>query len=302
MPLRSLDVRAGHWGFIASYRRLSVTTQSVAGFGSITRVSLVNLSGRGRTCLRDKGEMMNAERAQGKAVNTSRDTAADGSTFGSTPLRLLDKALELQAPLARKHVARIRARHPDDGPKEVVRRLNAEFRSATISAGAGVGAAAAAPGVGTGVALAISGGESVAFLNATVLYILARSEVQGIPVHDVERRRTLVMAIMLGEAGAASVQRVAERTGQHWARRVVTSIPQSRILAVNRVLGQNFVTKYGTKQGILVLGKIIPFGIGTVIGAVIGANATLSHGVIKASDRAFGERPADWHGSDSAPN
>ena len=164
---------------------------------------------------------MDSEPVRADAMTTTDDT----TTTVAVPLRLLDKALEVQAPLAGKHVARIRVRHPDASPKAVVKRLNAEFRAATISAGAGVGAAAAAPGVGTGLALAISGGESVAFLNATVLYILARAEVQGIPVHNVERRRTLVMAIMLGEAGAASVSRVAERTGQHWARRVVTSDP-----------------------------------------------------------------------------
>jgi hypothetical protein len=46
--------------------------------------------------------------------------------------------------------------------------LNAELRASTISTGVGVGAAAAAPGVGTGIALAVSGGETIAFLNATV--------------------------------------------------------------------------------------------------------------------------------------
>jgi hypothetical protein len=205
---------------------------------------------------------------------------------------MLDKALTLQAPLAVKRIAHLRAKNPDATPKSAVKRLNAEFRAATIGAGAGVGAAAAAPGVGTGVALAISGGESVAFLNATVLYVLARSEVQGIPVDEMERRRTLVMAIMLGDAGAASVHKVAERTGQHWARKIVTGIPQSKILAMNKVLGRNFVTKYGTKQGIVVLGKVIPFGIGAIIGA--GANGAFSHGVIKAADRAFGKPPTSW--------
>ena len=67
------------------------------------------------------------------------------------------------------------------------------------------------------------------------------------------------------------MSRVAERTGQHWARRVVTSIPQSRILAVNKILGHNFVTKYGTKQGIGVwviglLVTIIAIGLGAIFG------------------------------------
>lgn len=208
---------------------------------------------------------------------------------------MLDRALALQAPLAERHVARLRRNRPDATPRQLVGRLNAELRAATISAGAGVGAAAAAPGVGTGVALALSGTEMVAFLNATVLYVLARGEVQGVKTEDIERRRTLVMAVMLGDAGAKGIGKVAERTGQHWARHVVRTIPQSKILAVNKVLGRHFVTKYGTKQGIVVLGKVIPFGIGAAIGGV--ANGLFSQGIIVASHRAFGapsQSPEVW--------
>lgn len=216
----------------------------------------------------------------------------ESSTRPTVSLALLDKALTLQAPLTERYVARLRRTRPDATPHETVGRLNAEFRAATISAGVGVGAAAAAPAVGTAAALAISGGEAIAFLNATVLYILARAEVHGIKVEDIERRRTLTMAIILGDLGAKGVGKVAERTGQHWARQIVAGIPHSKILAVNKVLGKNFVTKYGTKQGILVLGKVVPFGVGAVIGGV--ANGLFSQGIITASDRAFGDAPDSW--------
>ncbi len=217
---------------------------------------------------------------------------ANSPSKQSLTLGLLDKALVLQAPLTEHHVARLRRNRPEDTPREIVGRLNAELRAATILSGVAVGAAAAAPAVGTGVALALSGAEAAGFLNATVLYILARGEVQGITIADVERRRTLVMAVMLGDAGAKGVGKVAERTGQHWARQLVRGIPMSKILAVNNVLGPNFVTKYGTKQGILVLGKVIPFGIGVVIGGT--ANAIFSQGVITASKRAFGAPSQSW--------
>lgn len=210
----------------------------------------------------------------------------------SRVLALLDKALELQAPVTERHVAWLRRHRPDATPRQIVRSLNAELRAATISAGAGVGAAAAAPGVGTGVALALSGTEALAFLNATALYVLARAEVQGIKVEDIERRRTLVMAIMLGEAGARSISTVAERTGQHWARHVVQKIPQANINAVNKVLGRYFVTKYGTKKGIIVLGRVVPFGIGAVIGGT--ANGVFSQMIVSASGRAFGPPPRSW--------
>lgn len=58
------------------------------------------------------------------------------------------------------------------------------------------------------------------------------------------------------------------------------------------MLGKNFVTKYGTKQGIVVLGRVIPFGIGMAIGGA--ANGAMSHGIIKASNKAFGDVPKEW--------
>lgn len=207
-------------------------------------------------------------------------------------LALLDKALLLQGPLTERHIAWLRRKHPDESPRKIVRRLNAEFRAATISAGVGVGTAAAAPGVGTGVALALSGTEAVAFFNATVLYILARGEVQGITIEELERRRTLVMAIMLGDAGAKGVNKVAERTGQHWARQLVGKIPMTKIDAANKVLGRHFVTKYGTKRGIVVLGRVVPFGIGAVIGGT--ANGFFGQGIITSSNRAFGAASDSW--------
>lgn len=204
-------------------------------------------------------------------------------------MKLVDQALELQGPLVYGHVARIRSRNPEMDPAAVIKRLNKELRTATISSGAAVGGSAAAPGVGTAAALALSAGEAIGFMNATALYVLARAEVQGISLRDIERRRTLLMAIMLGDAGAKSVGQVAERTGQHWAKGLVSSISMSRIYKINKVLGPNFVTKYGTTRGVVVLGRVIPFGVGAAIGA--SANAIFSHGVIKASDKAFGPAP-----------
>jgi len=100
------------------------------------------------------------------------------------------------------------------------------------------------------------------------------------------------MAIMLGDAGAKGVGKVAERTGQHWARQLVRGIPRATVDAANKVLGHHFVTKYGTKQGIVVLGKVVPFGIGAVIGGT--ANGLFSHGIVTASNRAFGAASQSW--------
>lgn len=207
-------------------------------------------------------------------------------------LAAVDKALSVQQPAIDAHLRRVRRGRPDASPDEVIKRLNKQLLAATTSSGAAVGATAAAPGVGTGVSLALSAGESVAFLEAAALYSMAVAEIHGIHVADLERRRTLFFAIMLGESGAASVQRVAERTGQHWARHTVNRIPMSQIYAINRVLGKNFVTKYGTKQGVIVLGRVVPLGIGAVIGGT--ANAAMATMVVRSAKRAFGPPPGAW--------
>lgn len=147
-------------------------------------------------------------------------------------------------------------------------------------------------GVGTGVALSLSGGEFVTFLGATALYVLARSEVHGIRTTDVERQRLLLTAILLGQSASRAIPMVAERTGPHWAKAVVTKIPMRSIRQLNRVLGRNFVTKYGSKQGIVVLGKVVPFGIGAVIGGTV--NGFVSQGIIRASNAAFGPASSSW--------
>lgn len=208
------------------------------------------------------------------------------------PIQLFNKALAIQAPMVESRIAKLRANKPDGTPGEIVRRLNSEFRAVTVTTGAGVGAAAAVPAIGTGAAVAISGAEFFTFLEASILYVLARSEISGISTDDVERRRLLIMAILLGNGGEKSIAKVAGRTAPHWGGQVVKKIPMETVRAINKVLGRNFVTKYGTRQGIVVLGKLIPLGIGAVIGGT--ANGLLSQGVISASNRAFGPPPNTW--------
>ncbi|WP_421677341.1 hypothetical protein [Streptomyces sp. LaBMicrA B280] len=168
------------------------------------------------------------------------------------------------------------------------------YVSALTGTGAAVGGTAAAPGVGTGVALALSAGEALSSLELTALFALSIAEVHGVPIDEVERRRTIVMGIMLGGTGSTTITKIAERTGQHWGRQVVARVPVETLRQINKILGKNFVTKYGTKQGIIVLGRVAPFGIGAVIGG--SANAAIATLAVRASRRAFGPAPMSWDG------
>ena len=211
---------------------------------------------------------------------------------GQRVLDLLDKAIDTQSPLVRKNIARARQRNPEATPAQVIRNLERMYVSALTGTGAAVGGVAAAPGVGTGVALALSAGEAVSSLELSTLFALSIAEVHGVLIDEIERRRTIVMGIMLGGTGSATIARVAERTGQHWGRQVVAKVPVETLRQINRILGRNFVTKYGTKQGIIVLGRVAPFGIGAVIGG--GANAAIATLTVRAGRRGFGPPPTSW--------
>jgi len=214
------------------------------------------------------------------------------ASSGQRVLDLMDKAIGLQTPLVQKNIARARQRNPEATPDQVIRNLERMYVSALTGTGAAVGGAAAAPGVGTGIALALSAGEVLSSLELSALFALSVAEIHGVRIDEIERRRTIVMGIMLGGSGSATITKVAERTGQHWGRQVVAKVPLETLRQINKILGKHFITKYGTKQGIIVLGRVAPFGIGAVIGG--GANAALAALAVRASRRAFGPAPTSW--------
>ncbi|MEU5714492.1 hypothetical protein AB0G71_01650 [Streptomyces sp. NPDC020403] len=202
-----------------------------------------------------------------------------------------DKALVVQQPLAERHVAGLRRSHPDDTPLDLIRRLDRHYLfSVTVSGGAS-GAAGIVPGTGIPTALA----DVLLFTEASVLYTLSLAEVHGTHPEDIERRRLLVLTVLLGDRAITALDKMIGRTGLHWARRIVDAIPMSAINRVNKVLGPRFITKYGTKQGVLVLSKQVPLGIGAALGA--GGNHLVGRVTIKSARTIFGEPPSNWPGA-----
>ncbi|MDQ3405963.1 MAG: hypothetical protein M3548_21650 [Actinomycetota bacterium] len=130
---------------------------------------------------------------------------------GQPILDLLDKAIGVQTPLVRKNIARARQRNPEATPAEVIRTLERMYVSTLAGTGAAVGGAAAAPAVGTGIALALSAGEAFSSLELSTLFVLSVAEVHGVRLDEIERRRTLVMGILLGQSGSTTIGKVAER-------------------------------------------------------------------------------------------
>jgi hypothetical protein len=205
----------------------------------------------------------------------------------------LDKALEIQRPAVLAYVDRLRRNAPFATPQQIITQLERHYRTAVMGIGAAAGAAAAIPGVWTGTALASGAAEITAFLSATAMYVLSVAELHELPVSDPQLRRALVLAVLVGESGEALLAGLEAET-PHWAQVLGRSAAKERIAGLNTELARVAMTRAGTRQGALVLGRALPLGIGAGVGAV--GNAALARSVIKSARRAFGPPPAQFHG------
>jgi hypothetical protein len=205
-------------------------------------------------------------------------------------LRGVEKAISMQQAPVGGYVARLRRSQPNATPAQVIAVLEKQYLTTVTGAGAAVGGIAAAPAVGTAAAFAFSGAETVLFFEATALFALAVAEVHGVRIADIERRRTLLLAVVLGDNGAMLVEKMAGRTGQHWGDLLPEAIPLSSITAINKTLGRWFLRRYGRKQGMLAIGRLAPLGIGAAIGAA--GNHAFGRTVVTTSRRVFGPPPA----------
>lgn len=221
------------------------------------------------------------------------------SRVESTIVSVLDNASRLQAPAVAKYVERVRRAHPDETPAQIVERMEKMFLTAVTGSGSAVGATAAVPAVGTVASIAAVGAETAFFIEASALLTLAIASVHGISPVDHQQRRALVLAVALGESGMEIVERATGITATNWAKLVTGRIPSGTMKTMNSSLVRKFVTKYAAKRSALILGKLLPAGVGAVIGGA--GNRAIGRGVIDNAREAFGPAPALWHDRTDLP-
>lgn len=220
--------------------------------------------------------------------------AVDWTAYRPTPLldAALDKAVTIPSQAIRAHVDSVRRRNPEAGPAEIIRILEREYLLVVQAAGGAVGTAAALPSVGTGVGIVLTSSDIATFFASSAAFSLAVADVHGIAVDDVDRRRALLLATVLGEKGARDVERAAQGSGAAWGKVLLTRMPSGTLTKVNKALANRFLRTQLAKQSGLALGRLVPFGIGAVVG-VAGGRA-LGQGVIGQSRRAFGPPPSEF--------
>ena len=208
--------------------------------------------------------------------------------------QILERGARVQAPAVKAYVARLRAADPGATPADIVARLDKHYRAAVMASGAAVGSAAAFPGIGTLVAMSAVAGETVVFLEATAVYVLALAEVHGIPVDHRERRRALVLAVLVGEDSRRAVADLigTGRTSGAWISDGAATLPLPALSQLNSRLLRYFVKRYTLKRGAMAFGKLLPVGVGAVVGGV--GNRMMAKKIIANAHKAFGNPPARW--------
>jgi hypothetical protein len=208
--------------------------------------------------------------------------------------QIIERGTRVQAPAVKAYVDRLRHASPDASPAEIVTKLEKHYLAAVTASGAAVGSAAAFPGVGTLVALSAVAGETVVFLEATAVFVLAVAEVYGIPADHRERRRALVLAVLVGEDGKRAVADLVGpgRTSGAWLSDGAASLPLPAVAQLNSRLLRYFVKRYTLKRGAIAFGKMLPVGIGAVIGGV--GNRMMGKRIIANARAAFGPPPPRW--------
>lgn len=220
-----------------------------------------------------------------------------GSDEHPFAVRGLDRVLSIQRPLVIAHIRSIRLRNPDATPSQLVRILERRYLAAVTTGGAAVGATAVVPGIGTGITLALSGVETVGFVESTALFAQSVAEVHGIAIENPDRARALVMTLMLGKEGVDLVGQLTKQvTGQgssrsaYWGELVTKSLPRAAVGPVVDQLKTMFMKHFAAAGSASFLGKALPFGLGAAVGGA--GNHVLGRRVLTTSRRAFGVAPA----------
>ncbi|WP_405485523.1 hypothetical protein [Nocardia sp. NBC_00511] len=212
------------------------------------------------------------------------------SGFEKAVVSLLENGAQVQAPAVARYVEKLRQGHPDESPAQIITRIEKLYLNTVTGSGTAVGATAAVPGVGTVTALAAMSAETAFFLEASAVFTLAVASVHGVAPEDKERRRALVLAVVLGESGMEIVQKSVGHSAKNWGGLMAAKAPG--INAMNDSLLKQFLVRFIAKRSALMVGKIIPAGIGAAIGGF--GNRALGRNVVDNARKAFGAPPAYW--------
>ncbi|MFN0093044.1 MAG: hypothetical protein ACKVWR_22635 [Acidimicrobiales bacterium] len=210
---------------------------------------------------------------------------------GQLLVKGVERVIELRYPAAQDFVERARARQPQATPAQIGALAIARAEKELMTLGAASGGSAAVPGAGTAVAIGAIGADLIASGARLTEMTMRIAVAYEHPMEDLEARRAVVLTIMLGGVGGQKVvNKAAAELGKGLSSQALKHISGQQLRVINRFLGRTIITKYGTKRGVISLGRALPFGVGAVIGA--GGNYLVARSTGRYAIRFFDE--GDW--------
>ena len=207
---------------------------------------------------------------------------------------IIERSARIQGPAASAYVERLRRANPGASPAVIISKLEKRYVAAVTASGAAVGSVAVLPGFGTLAVLFAAAGETAVFLEATAFFALATATVYGVSAQNRERRRALVLAVLVGDDSKHALGELlgTRRTNGAWLSEGVASLPMPALSQLNSRLLKYAVRKYTLRRGALLFGKMLPIGLGALIGAI--GNRLVGKKIVRNARNAFGTPPARW--------
>jgi len=153
--------------------------------------------------------------------------------------------------------------------------------------------------VGTGVAIGALAAELGVVALRTTDLVMAIGAAYGHTDSTPEERRAWVLAVLaFGDDAAEEFATLARDMGLRLKEERALDIANDAIVGgggqmatidalrrINATLATQVLRKWGTRRGASIVGKLLPFGVGAVVGG--GANWVMIRGFAKQADRFF---------------
>ena len=205
---------------------------------------------------------------------------------GEAVLAGVDKAINSRWQPAKDRAARLTG----DTIDEKVKALTSTYARELGTVGGAAGAVAAVPGVGTSAAIAGSVADFGYFAFRAGELILTIGAVHGHEDATIEEQRAAILSVLAyGNGASEAFRKLAGEVGKGLGKKAALRIPASSLQAINATLGRTIVTRYGTRRGVIALGRVMPMGIGMVIGG--GANYGTTKLLGRYAHKFFSELP-----------
>lgn len=169
-----------------------------------------------------------------------------------------------------KEIDELKKSYPNKSKKEIANIFGNRLRRKYTSIGIVSALPSAIPGIGTGVQLAVEAstisGDLALMLRwmAGTCYGIALINEKDIQT-EFNQEFVKILGLWCGviETAKVATERVATKVALAQFNR---NVSEKVLQTINKRVGFTLFTKYGTKRGGIAIGKLIPFGVGALVG------------------------------------